>query len=110
MTNQEIDIDELEDNIVIKFNDFSSPSDDKIIPLFSQAITAGFMSVEEALREWHVDWTEQMIQDELKRIQSDKETYEDASLWGTNDEMVEDTNQDEEQEEVKEEVKEEVQE
>ena len=110
LTNQEIDIDELEDNIVIKFNDFSSPSDDKIIPLFSQAITAGFMSVEEALREWHVDWTEQMIQDELKRIQSDKETYEDASLWGTNDEMVEDTNQDEEQEEVKEEVKEEVQE
>lgn len=93
LTNTEIDFDNLEENISVQFNDFSTPSDDKVIPLFSQAITAGIMSKEEALREWHVDWTETQIQDELARIKSDQPTFEDPNLWNLNDDMENQDNQ-----------------
>lgn len=94
LTNTNVDFDKLE--IVVLFNDFSAPSDDKIIPLFAQAITSGFMSKYEAIKEWHVDWTEEMIQDELKRISEDSATMSDSDLFGLNTEMVEDEEAEEE--------------
>lgn len=103
LTGTNMNLDNLE--VIITFNDFSSPSDDKIIPLFAQAITSGFMSKYEAIKEWHVDWTEDMIQDELKRISEDSATMSDSDLFGLNTEMVEDEEVEEEPIENKEEEK-----
>lgn len=92
LSNTDINFDELEDNIVVNFNDFSSPSDDKIIPLFCQAITSGLMSREEAIREWHVDWNDTQIEEELKRINNDKsEDYiSDAELFNVGSQQIND--------------------
>lgn len=95
LTNTNIDFDKIE--IIITFDDFSSPSDDKIIPLFAQAITSGFMSKYEAIKEWHVDWSEEMIQEELKRINEDNPMMSDSDLFGLNDEMVKDEEQTQEE-------------
>lgn len=94
LTNTDIDFNELEENIAIVFNDFSTPSDDKIIPLLTQALTAGLISTEEAIREWHVDWNDVQIQEEIARIKSERPTFgTDATLFGIDDEQIENDNQ-----------------
>lgn len=90
LTGMEIDFAELDENISIKFNDFSTPSSDKIIPLFSQAVNAEIMSKEEAIREWHTEWTDKQVEEELAKIKNEMPTIEDAALWGL-EENIEDT-------------------
>ncbi len=89
LTHTNYDFDTLQKNIIITFNDFSCPSDDKVVPLFCQAITCGIMSKYEALKEWHVDWSEDMIQDELAKINKDNPTMDDSEFFGLNEEQKE---------------------